>query len=126
MTSRINFHYKTAVFLTDLLEERFQAGKFKFGLDPVLGLIPGLGDIVTIVLASYLVWIAKELAVPEEKIGVMLRNITVDLVIGLVPFFGDIGDFVFKANSRNLAIIREHLESLEKKEKEVIEGHLLN
>lgn len=102
-------HVKTAELLTYLLENRFTIFRFKFGLDPLLGLIPWLGDIVALMLSLYLLWIASQLKLPDHKFREMLRNIILDFLIGILPFVGTIGDFLFRSNSRNLTILREHM-----------------
>lgn len=102
-------HIKAAETITFLLENRFTFLKYKFGLDPLLGLIPWLGDFVGLLFSLYLIWIAGQMKLPEEKIREMIRNIIADFLIGVVPFVGSVGDFFFKANSRNLKILKEHV-----------------
>lgn len=82
----------------------------QFGLDFLLGLVPVVGDIIAAVMGSWLVWEARNLGMPKWKIARMFGNIGVDLVVGAVPFIGDAADFVFRSNSRNLRIIRRHLD----------------
>lgn len=98
-------HLKTAQQLTELLESRFNVAGYRFGLDPILGLVPGLGDAISLLLSLYLLWIAAQLKTPPEKINQMMANIAVDFFLGLVPLVGDVGDFLYKANSKNLAIL---------------------
>ncbi len=97
--------------LVHLLENQFQIFGFKFGIDPLLGLVPGLGDLVAYGLSFYLVWLAYDLGLPKLKIGQMILNITIDFAVGLYPVLGDIADFAIKPNSRNLQIIKEFLSS---------------
>lgn len=111
------FHLKTARYLVDTLENKFQIGKFKFGLDPLLGFFPGGGDILALALSFYLIWIAVMLRLPAEKISLMLGNVMFDFLIGLIPIFGDIADFAYKSNSKNLEIIEDYLEN-----NQIIEG----
>jgi hypothetical protein len=99
-------HIRIAEILTELLESKFQIGKFRFGLDPLLGIMPILGDIIPVAVSFYMVWIGRRMKLPEESINRMIQNIVIDFIIGIVPFFGDIGDFVFKANTKNLAILK--------------------
>jgi hypothetical protein len=101
-------HIKIAETLTDLLENRFNIAGFRFGLDPVLGVIPAIGDLIPFFLSFYMIWIAKKLHIPEHKINEMRKNIIVDLFIGFVPLLGDIGDVFYRANSKNLAILKQH------------------
>jgi hypothetical protein len=101
-------HITIAEAITDLLENRFTILNYRFGLDPLLGLIPGLGDALALIFSLYLVWIGIQMRLPGEKIEAMVRNILIDFFIGLIHFLGEVGDFVFKANSKNLKILRSH------------------
>ncbi len=104
-------HLKTASILTKLLDEEFKIFGFKFGLDPLIGLIPGIGDSIAFFLSLYLLWIAVNLNIPNNKKFQMLFNIVFDFLLGLIPFIGDISDFIFKANSRNLKILKDYLKN---------------
>lgn len=101
-------HLKTARLLTDLLENKFGIGRFRFGFDPIISAIPGFGDLVTAVLSFYLVWIGMQMRLPQDKIVEMVGNIVMDFLIGLFPVLGDMTDFVFKSNSRNMRILEEY------------------
>lgn len=101
-------HYRMAKVLSKLLDSQFNILGFKFGLDPIIGLIPGLGDAIGAALSFYVIWIAIGLKVPEEKIVVMIRNVLLDILIGMLPVIGDVSDFVFKANQRNWRIIEQY------------------
>jgi hypothetical protein len=101
-------HLRVAEAITELLENRFSVLGYRFGLDPLLGFIPWLGDIVSLILSLYLIWIGIRMRLPEEKIQLMLRNLLFDFILGVIPFVGDIGDFFFKANSKNLHILKAH------------------
>lgn len=80
------------------------------GFDAIVGLLPGFGDLIGGVLGFYLLWEARNLGIPKWKMARMLGNIGVDTLLGAVPFAGNIFDFMFRSNSRNLAIIRRHLD----------------
>ncbi len=95
----------------------------EFGLDFILGLIPVIGDIIAAVMGTWLVWEARNLNMPKWKIARMFGNIGVDLAVGAVPFIGDAADFVFRSNTRNLKIIRKHLDK-HHPETMVIEGEV--
>lgn len=82
---------------------------FKFGLDPILGLIPGLGDAIPLILGGYIVFVGVKLDLPPEKITKMIGNLVADFFLSSIPVVGDISDLVFKANVKNLNIIKEHL-----------------
>ena len=80
-----------------LLDSSIPVGKYRIGLDPILGLIPGIGDAVGTVLSSYIVFEAAKLGVSKVTLARMILNITVDALIGAVPIVGDLSDFVFKS-----------------------------
>ena len=79
------------------------------GLDGLLGLIPGIGDTATALVAAYIVLEAARLGVPKRTLARMIANVGIDYVVGLVPLIGDLGDFAWKANRRNARMLREHL-----------------
>ena len=101
-------HIKAATFLTELLDNKFSFLGIRFGLDPVLDLFPIVGDILTTAISLYLVWIGYQIHVPENKIHEMIGNIILDFIIGLIPFLGAVGDVFYKANSKNLKIIKSY------------------
>lgn len=107
----MNKHLYLAEKLTDLLENRFSLFGFKFGLDAVMGIIPGIGDALPLVLSLYLVWIGVNLRLPRNKISLMLRNIILDFIIGSIPLVGDIADVLYRSNTKNLHILKSHLSS---------------
>ena len=79
--------------------------KWRFGLDALFGLVPGLGDIAGAVVAVYAMHVARRLNVPAVIQLHMLTNIALDAVIGMVPILGDLFDFAFKAQTRNLMLL---------------------
>jgi hypothetical protein len=81
----------------------------RFGFDAMIGLIPGIGDAITTLMALYIVREARELGVPRHLIARMLVNVAVDGAVGAVPFLGDAFDVMFRANRRNMALLRNHL-----------------
>ena len=81
----------------------------RVGLDAIIGLVPGIGDAVSTLLASYIIWEARQLGLPRWKIARMIGNVAVDTAIGAIPVAGDAFDLFFKANQRNLRIVHEHL-----------------
>ena len=88
---------------------RVPGTSFRFGLDPLLGLIPGLGDVAGAALSSYVVVLASRLGAPRAVIVRMLANVAIDTVAGTVPVVGDLFDAGWKSNSRNLALLERHL-----------------
>jgi hypothetical protein len=81
---------------------------FRFGLDPVLGLIPGLGDLVSPVFTLAILWQARDLGVPRLVQLRMIFNVAIDAFTGLVPVIGDLFDFAWKANDLNMALLERH------------------
>ncbi len=100
-------HIRAATYLVDLLENKFEILGWRFGLDPILGLIPGIGDLLGMLISSYLVWVGWKMNIPRVKIWEMVWNLVIDLVIGSLPVVGDVLDFVYKANVKNLRILKE-------------------
>ncbi len=82
----------------------------RIGVDALLGFIPVVGDLVSQAISSYIIWEARKLGVSHFTIGRMITNTLVDTVIGFVPVVGDAFDVVFRANMRNMAILRKELE----------------
>lgn len=79
---------------------------YRIGLDAVIGLIPGLGDVAGSAISSLIVLQAIRLGAPRATLTRMVLNILIEAVIGLVPMVGDIFDATFKANARNVALLR--------------------
>lgn len=104
-------HLKTARTIANLLEARFSIWKFKFGLDPVLGLVPGAGDTVSALLSFYIVIVALLHKLPPSKVIKMIGYVLLDFVIGTIPFLGDLLDFAIHPNTKNLAILEKELKS---------------
>ena len=94
-----------------LLEGMFHVpGIGRVGLDAVLGLVPVVGDLVAAALGSYIVWEAKNLGLPKWKLWRMVGNIAFDTAVGAVPLAGDLFDVLFRSNTRNLRIVKRHLD----------------
>jgi hypothetical protein len=82
----------------------------RFGLDGLIGLVPGIGDLVSGAISSYLIWEARRLGVSKWVLGRMMANTLIDTTIGAIPLAGDFFDVMFKANIKNMALLRRHLE----------------
>jgi len=95
-----------------LLERSFRVPglNYPIGLDAIVGLVPVLGDIVTTVMGAYLVWEARNIGLPKWKLWRMAGNVAFDTAIGVVPVVGDAADFLFRSNTRNLRIVKKHLD----------------
>lgn len=96
-------------FLARVLDDAIQVPgtNFRFGLDPLLGLIPGLGDGIATFCSGLILIEAARLGAPKRYLTPIFGNILLDGLIGLVPLVGDIADFGFKSNRRNLEILRD-------------------
>ena len=81
---------------------------FRFGLDPILGLIPGVGDLVSPLFTLGMLFQARDLGVPRVVQLRMIFNVAIDVLTGFVPLIGDLFDFAWKANNRNMALLERH------------------
>ncbi|MFB2837918.1 DUF4112 domain-containing protein [Floridanema evergladense] len=84
--------------------------KFRFGIDPLLGLIPGGGDTLSAFFAAYIIWESAKLGLPKEILIKMFSNILFDTFVGSVPVAGDLFDVAWKANAKNVDLLEEHLQ----------------
>jgi hypothetical protein len=96
--------------LATLLDTAFviPGTNIRFGADALIGLAPGIGDSVTTALAAYIVYEAHQLGAPRRVLIRMIGNVAIDGIVGAVPVFGDLFDVAFRANRRNVRILREH------------------
>jgi hypothetical protein len=97
--------------LVDLLDSQFvlPGTDVRIGLDPIIGLVPGIGDAITFFASFYIVERLSRLGLPWHARARMYGNITIDALVGVIPVLGDVIDVVFRANRRNLAIARRIL-----------------
>lgn len=82
--------------------------RFRFGLDGIIGLVPGIGDVASALVSLWIVQEARTMGVPPAKLARMLANIAIDTAVGAVPVLGDLFDVIWKSNRKNVAIIDEH------------------
>lgn len=83
--------------------------KQRIGIDAIIGLVPGVGDVLTTILSSYVIWEARNLGVSRFALARMMANLGVHAVIGSIPLIGDIFDAFFRVNQRNMRIVRSHV-----------------
>jgi hypothetical protein len=96
--------------IADLLDNAFlvPGTSYRVGLDPILGLLPGLGDLVSPLFAIGMLLQARQLGVPRVVQLRMLINVAIDALVGAVPIAGDLFDFAWKSNDKNLALLELH------------------
>ncbi|MGQ0595023.1 MAG: DUF4112 domain-containing protein [Gammaproteobacteria bacterium] len=87
------------------------ATRFRIGLDGILGFIPGIGDAAGAAISAYLIFEAARLGLPVTTLLRMAGNVALETVIGAVPIVGDFFDIVWKANLKNVALVRGHVEN---------------
>jgi hypothetical protein len=98
-----------------LMDRSIPIGGIRVGLDPVLGLIPGVGDMVSALISTTLIVQAYRAGVPKSTVLRMMTNVGLDAIVGAIPLVGDVFDFAFKANSRNLALFRASIRGQHKR-----------
>jgi hypothetical protein len=103
-------HLARVAQIADLLDNRFSILGIRFGWDAILGLIPGVGDVITSIIACYLVLVAMQTGASWSLLLRMSVNIVVDFFVSEIPLIGDIGDVWLRANRRNARLLKEHLE----------------
>lgn len=93
-----------------LMDETFRlpGTNFRFGLDPLMNLIPVAGDISGFLVAAALVWVMARNGVSRKVLILMVLNICIDTLIGGIPLIGNVFDFYYKSNSRNIKLLKEH------------------
>jgi hypothetical protein len=84
--------------------------RFPIGLDVVLDLVPGIGTTIAAAMGAYMAWEARNLGMSKTQVARMAGNVGFDWVLGLIPWVGAIPDLFFRSNSRNLKIIKKHLD----------------
>ncbi|MDZ4308823.1 DUF4112 domain-containing protein [Allopontixanthobacter sp.] len=98
--------------MEQLLERSFTIPgvNYPVGLDSIVGLVPVVGDLVTAAMGAYLVWEARNIGLPKWKLWRMAGNVAFDTAIGAIPVAGDAFDLLFRSNTRNLRIVKRHLD----------------
>lgn len=87
---------------------RIPGTQIRFGLDPILGLVPGLGDVASPVFSLFFIWHGVRLGVPKVVLMRMVLNVLIDSGVGAIPVLGDLFDFGWKANAWNLVLLERH------------------
>lgn len=108
--STTNRELKSVELLARLMDSGFKipGTRFRFGLDPLIGLIPGLGDFTGFLVSGYIILICARNGASGFVLARMTLNIFIDALIGAIPLIGDLFDFAYKANNRNLKLMQQH------------------
>lgn len=98
-------------WLSAILDDRYHlpGTKVRFGWDTLIGLVPVAGDSITTLMSAYFMWEAHRLGVSKWALWRMLGNVGIDFVVGLVPLVGDLGDVAWRANRKNLKILKQEI-----------------
>lgn len=99
----------TARFVAQLMDAQFEVGKLKFGLDALLGLIPVAGDLASLGIGLYPIFLARKHGLGKAVILRMWANLAIDLAVGIVPVIGDAADVLVKANLKNVELLEKQL-----------------
>ena len=99
--------------------------KIRFGLEPIIGLLPGGGDLITALISAYTIYLATSFGLEREDIFKMIKNVAIDTFIGSVPVVGDIFDAYFKSNIRNLEILENHIAKTELESEETVTANAI-
>ena len=95
--------------LVEAMDSQFSIGGFTFGIDGLIGLIPGFGDMAGGLVSVYLLLRIRSIGVSDEVLNKMMINVLLDVFVGSIPVLGDLFDFLFKVNERNLKLAKRHL-----------------
>jgi hypothetical protein len=119
MKTTTRSHIQFAKRLVSLLDTKFSVWKIKFGIDPILDIIPGFGNVLAVGVSCYLFYIAYRVKVPTWVYARMVWNMGVDYLFGTVPFVGIFFDLLYRSNVRNFALIEKFVEP------EILEGKVI-
>ncbi|ABA25048.1 conserved hypothetical protein (plasmid) [Trichormus variabilis ATCC 29413] len=98
---------------------RIPLTSFRIGIDPIIGLIPGGGDLISTAFSAYIIFLATRFGISRQDLSKMIFNVGLETVVGAVPLVGDLFDAFYKSNIRNLAILEKHLTVVEPELQEV-------
>lgn len=111
LQEQVDRDYPELAELAQLLDSKWGILGFRFGIDAIAGLLPVVGDAATGLISAYIVYKAHRLGAPRELLGKMAANVVVDVAVGAIPVAGTVFDVFFKANNRNIRLLREHLKA---------------
>ena len=98
--------------ITDVMDSKFRVPgtKFRFGVDPILGLFPVVGDATSLAISGTLIYYMAKHGASRKILIMMIGNVILDATIGSIPILGSIFDFAYKANTRNVNLLKKHYE----------------
>ncbi len=99
---------KTAKFLAKILDSQFNIAGVKFGLDPIIDIIPIFGDIAGVLLSLFILRIAYQIGISKSDFAKMILNIIIDFIVGFIPYLGVILDIFYRSNLRNIKILEKY------------------
>lgn len=120
MNHQLNEHISFARRLVRVLDLRFNVFGVKFGIDPLLDIIPGFGNGIAAATSCYMFWIAWKLHVPKEVYWKMAGNILLDYIFGVIPLAGVVFDMFYRSNVKNFALLEKFFDP------SIIEGEILD
>lgn len=99
---------KRAKFAAKLLDSQFSIAGVRFGIDPIINLVPWLGTVMGALLSLYILRIGYDIGLSKKDLLTMVGNIGLDFIVGAVPYLGIIFDVIYKANIRNIKILEKY------------------
>jgi hypothetical protein len=97
--------------LSHTLDAKFKVGPVKVGYDSIIGVVPVAGDAFGAAMGTYLIGNALQLGMPKRLVARMMLNVALDTAVGVIPFVGDVFDIAHKSNSRNIALLKKHMDT---------------
>ena len=93
---------------------RIPGTTIRFGLDAVAGLIPGAGDLAAAIISGHIILYGWRAGAPSHVLARMIGNVAIDTIVGSIPVLGSVFDVYYKANNRNVRLLRRHFESVDR------------
>lgn len=103
-----------------MMDSSIPIGRWRIGLDGIIGLVPGLGDLVGAAISALIVAAGVRAKLPRSAIARMVANVAIEAVVGAVPFLGDLFDMAWKANTKNVEIFREALHGQRNRQRDTL------
>ncbi|MDP1722801.1 MAG: DUF4112 domain-containing protein [Candidatus Gottesmanbacteria bacterium] len=113
-------HIAFAQRLVTLMDTKFNVFGIRFGIDPILDILPGFGSMIGAGISCYLFWIAYQLKVPSRLYWRMGWHIVLDYLLGLLPFIGIVADLFYRSNTKNLTLLHPFIDP------EILEGVVMD